>query len=315
MQTPNSMDDPESLSKEVHCLNCGTPLDVSAKFCSDCGQKVRPLKITLRELLEDAWDATFGFDSKLFKSGWRLFSRPGYLTAQYLEGKRVAYLRPVTLFLLVAGVFFVCLEWFGSAQSTTKFVVKGKEYSSVTILPGFDLIFTSDKIEAIKAAKDEEIPDLIREMGIELPSWEAALISKSMHIIREDGMEELRHRFYAIGSKSILLLIPLMALVVKLLHFRRRIYFLDAVVYCMHLHSVLFCAFLLLVLFPADSLRDNLAILLAPFLMWYTVQSMVVAFQNSYGMAILKASTLLFAQALLVLLLTVMLIFISVAVF
>jgi hypothetical protein len=86
------------------CANCQTPL--ADAFCAHCGQKVKPLNPTLRELAGDIWGEVTDVDSKLLRSVRYLFTRPGFLSREHAEGRRASYVSPVRLYLVFSVLFF-----------------------------------------------------------------------------------------------------------------------------------------------------------------------------------------------------------------
>ena len=81
------------------CLNCGTPLQ--GAFCAACGQRAVPPNPTVRELAGDAWHELSGYDGRIM-STIRGLLRPGFLTREYLEGRRAHYLPPLRVYLIVS---------------------------------------------------------------------------------------------------------------------------------------------------------------------------------------------------------------------
>jgi hypothetical protein len=81
----------------------------SAKFCGECGQEQGSLRLTLRQLAGEVVDELLQLDSKIFRTLKPLFFRPGFLTREYLEGRRVRYVRPFRLFLVATVLSFVLL--------------------------------------------------------------------------------------------------------------------------------------------------------------------------------------------------------------
>ena len=67
------------------CANCQSPL--SDAYCAHCGQKIKPLNPTLRELAGDVWGEVTDVDSKLLRSVRYLFTRPGFLSREHAEGR------------------------------------------------------------------------------------------------------------------------------------------------------------------------------------------------------------------------------------
>jgi hypothetical protein len=89
----------------VQCLNCEAPL--SGAFCSQCGQRAVPPHPTVREIAGDAFSELSGWDGKLAETFRTLLSRPGELTRQWIEGRRVSFILPLRLYLTASLVYFV----------------------------------------------------------------------------------------------------------------------------------------------------------------------------------------------------------------
>lgn len=300
------------MADSTECLNCSALLEANALYCANCGQKVQPLKSTLRELLAEAWDAAFGIDSKFLRTIWYLVLAPGFLTAEYLSGKRVHYLRPVTLFLISAAVLFVGMEWIGALRKETPREIANGKYRSYAILPGFNVTFTGEQLSELDEATDEDILKVIQEIDAELTPTQELIGFNAMRIIRDDGIQNFRQGIYEIASQTVAILIPLMACLVKLFHLRRGLYFVDAAIYCFHLHALFFIAFLFLTLLPDAGPREWSLLALVPYLFWYTAKSLCVSFGNGFWVAWLKAMGLLLSHGFVVFVLTAILILIGI---
>jgi len=50
-------------------------------------------------------------DARLWATLWPLLSRPGFLTVEYLAGRRMRYLSPLKLYLSLAFVYFLVFGW------------------------------------------------------------------------------------------------------------------------------------------------------------------------------------------------------------
>lgn len=87
-----------------HCLNCGAPLIDT--FCSSCGQRNRRRLPTVLELVGELVGEVLEYDSRFWKTLWPLLRRPGFLTREFIEGRRVKFLPPVRMFLVLSIVFF-----------------------------------------------------------------------------------------------------------------------------------------------------------------------------------------------------------------
>jgi len=102
----------------ARCANCSEPL--GGKYCARCGEKrLAPADHTLRRYLEHLFEAFTHADGKIFLTLRLLVTRPGRLTADHLRGKRKPYIPPLELFLLANLVFFLLHPLIGSNTLTT----------------------------------------------------------------------------------------------------------------------------------------------------------------------------------------------------
>jgi hypothetical protein len=86
------------------CPNCATPL--RGRYCHECGQRARSLRVRLRDVFEEAADELLHLDGKLVRTVRLLVTRPGMLTAELLAGRRARYVSPLRLFLTFSVLFF-----------------------------------------------------------------------------------------------------------------------------------------------------------------------------------------------------------------
>jgi hypothetical protein len=89
----------------THCLNCGSPL--GGTFCAECGQKAAPPDPTFHDFLHELTHELLHVDGRLLQSIRLLFFRPGFLTREHFEGRRVSYAAPMRLYLTFSLIFFV----------------------------------------------------------------------------------------------------------------------------------------------------------------------------------------------------------------
>lgn len=92
-------------SVEHICQNCGA--DLSGKYCSNCGQKRSSLHDrSVKSLLEHFIEELFTWDSRFFRSLKYLFTRPGFLTHEYVSSRYQSYISPVKMFLFTSLILF-----------------------------------------------------------------------------------------------------------------------------------------------------------------------------------------------------------------
>ena len=90
------------------CANCGAPIDDA--YCPRCGQETSRQLPTARAFLRDAAGRYVALDGRLWRTLGALFFRPGFLTQEYLAGRRRRYVRPGRLFLVLSIALFAVIR-------------------------------------------------------------------------------------------------------------------------------------------------------------------------------------------------------------
>src|SRR6266852_588074 len=89
----------------THCENCGAQL--TGRYCTQCGQAAVDYRRSFRHVIVDVLDSFLNWDSKFFATLGLLITRPWRLTNEFLAGRRVRYVHPLRLYLLVRILFFL----------------------------------------------------------------------------------------------------------------------------------------------------------------------------------------------------------------
>ena len=98
-------------------MNCGSPLRAQDQYCSHCGQETRNTTESFGEFLKHFLSDYFTFDSKILRSFKPLLFRPGFLTNEFLQGKRVTYIPPLRMYIFISIVFFLALSLLGGNEN------------------------------------------------------------------------------------------------------------------------------------------------------------------------------------------------------
>jgi hypothetical protein len=93
------------LRKENNCLNCGAT--VTGKYCSECGQENVEPKESAGHLISHFFNDVTHFDGKFFSTLKQLLFRPGFLSKEYMNGRRARYLNPIRMYLFTSFIFFL----------------------------------------------------------------------------------------------------------------------------------------------------------------------------------------------------------------
>lgn len=98
----------DSEKKEVICENCHS--QVIGSFCSQCGQSVESTLKYFWTVILHLLDDIFSFDSRASRTLIPLMLKPGFLTNEYIAGRRVHYVPPLRLYLFISIIFFLSLN-------------------------------------------------------------------------------------------------------------------------------------------------------------------------------------------------------------
>jgi uncharacterized protein DUF3667 len=140
---------PVAAPPPARCLDCGALLD--GKYCIACGQRAQVRNLSMPSLAHDAIHDLTDFDSRGWMTLRALLLRPGFLTNEFIHGRRTRYLPPFRLYLVLSLVFFVVLSGKPSEQAT---VISADVDKSTAVVTGTDP-------EALREAME----DLSRELG------------------------------------------------------------------------------------------------------------------------------------------------------
>ncbi|CAN5277175.1 DUF3667 domain-containing protein [soil metagenome] len=91
--------------KEKNCLNCNA--EVYGTYCHICGQENIEPKESFWSLVTHFVYDLMHFDGKFFSTLKYLLFKPGFLSQEYLRGKRQSYLHPVRMYVFTSAVFFI----------------------------------------------------------------------------------------------------------------------------------------------------------------------------------------------------------------
>jgi len=80
-----------------------------AEFCPACGQSVKVINRPWREVLGELLTELLDFDGRMLASLRLLLIRPGFLSHEYINGRRLSYTPPVRMYLVISLVFFFVL--------------------------------------------------------------------------------------------------------------------------------------------------------------------------------------------------------------
>ena len=222
---------------EKNCLNCGS--EVFGKFCQNCGQENIETRDNFFHLVGHFISDYLHFDSKFFRSLIPLIAKPGFLTREYWEGRRVRYIPPLRLFFFVTIIFMVMTSYFYGRY--------GERMKEAMIRPDRALA-TFDSLEVAN------MPD---STMVTVPEWNREVTAKELEqMLASDRRQFLKANagldFVFRNLKYVtFFLLPVYALLFKLLYVRRKSYYIDHLIYVMHLQTFTYIVLSVLFIVPA----------------------------------------------------------------
>ncbi len=91
------------------CKNCEIKLEKDFKFCPNCGQEHKDKVVHFKQFILDFLGDYFTFDSLIIRSVKPLLFNPGFLTNEFLAGRRVRYIPPLRMFIFISIIFVLVL--------------------------------------------------------------------------------------------------------------------------------------------------------------------------------------------------------------
>lgn len=101
-----------SENPSYNCPNCETENPSSAKFCNNCGQKNKPLRVKIWEFIGEFFDSVFNLNNRFYKTFAHILI-PGKLTKAFFRGHKVRYYHPLRLYIFSIIILLSVLSIWG----------------------------------------------------------------------------------------------------------------------------------------------------------------------------------------------------------
>jgi len=269
----------------THCENCGALL--SGHFCAQCGQPAIDYRRSFRHVLADLLNEFLNWDSKFFATIGLLLVRPWRLTNEFLAGHRVRYVHPLRLYLLASILFFFAVNYGarGLHLEPGKLGPKDRAELEADLKKGdlppaareeletllreppsppapSPLTTTPSPPPAPRTDKQTQEsgkivtgptnrPIVAFDPGTKSSTpFERWLEAKAKDKMGERGtkMGLFISTLFSNLPYMMLCCIPLFAFVLKVLYLRRRIFYIDHLIYALHIHTFAYVGIMLVVL-------------------------------------------------------------------
>jgi hypothetical protein len=244
------------------CPNCGTTVD--DLFCGHCGQRNATRLVSVRNMLMDALEDQLSVNSALPRTLAGLLFRPGFLTREYVEGRIVRYIAPFRLYLVTSVLFFLGLSLTPPAVGTGAPEEAQSEAAQEAGSPGMfrmtnnmgvDLAGSPDSLRTLITMEgfSPEIERRVEDFLIpRIQHWNSMQPREAIQTLW-DGM--LRN-----APKAMFFLLPVFALLLKLLYVRSGRLYVEHFIFALHYHAFPFAMATLLLGIP-DGIIETLVVL------------------------------------------------------
>ena len=101
--------------KTTKCLNCDTEFE--GKFCPECGQRADTGRFTVRFIFENLLKAILSNDGGVWITLKSLFTKPGQMMVDIINGKRKSYFSPFPMLFLTLSLYVVIFTFTGSKKN------------------------------------------------------------------------------------------------------------------------------------------------------------------------------------------------------
>ena len=277
---------------DLTCPNCLR--DRPESFCPQCGQSDRDYVRSLGSVTGEFFRETFEFDSRLTQSLKLLLFKPGRLTTEFSRNRRAGSVSPVRLYIFASFVFFLVMSATGALD--TPQIRVGLSDADRALVEG--VLPSDERVEAFKAAlpedyrskvdaildRPEEDPMRVVVLGVAATEdpGEMGPIDKFFVL----GMIDLFHDPSIIGQRLIgnmpiamFFLLPMFALALAVFQFRKKRFYVEHLVFALHVHTFTFVAYTVALLLPGSGpgvwFRLGCVLLPGPYLL--------IALQRYYG--------------------------------
>jgi len=193
-----------------------------------------------REVTEDLTHA----DSRLWSTILALLFKPGFLTREFLSGRRVRYLPPLRLYLVLSVLFFLVL---GLIHHEPRVVTLKSDNGEPAVV--FVPLNETEDFAVRPGETPQQRMERICSSDYDGParSFVRPLMEQGCRKMVGDG-RSVSEAFLHNLPRGMFILLPALALVMKALYRRPRHYYVEHLLFFLHNHAFGFLVFALLIL-------------------------------------------------------------------
>jgi hypothetical protein len=279
----------ENAGKGPHnsnCLNCETVL--TGVFCSTCGQKDLPKRQSIKELLENFISSFWSYESKFFKTGRYILFKPGFLATEYCEGRRERYYHPARMYVFISFVYFLLFTSLPDTDTNDINFAPPNANDKKEVME-FNLFGTKYKTLASYDSAQQVQPLEKKD------NWlERRIVTRQIELqekYKGNGKQfanDFKQAFLGNFSTVFFWLLPVFALVLKLLYVRRDYFYSEHLVFSIYYYNLFYLAGSFYMLSASVSWLDWLATIIGFWIALYMLFAMKRMYKQSWRKTIVK---------------------------
>jgi hypothetical protein len=284
---------PVAAGAPARCDNCGA--EVTGRYCAACGQRLEPPLHSLWHFTQVATEDLTHADSRLWRTLGALLFRPGYLTREFLAGRRAHYLPPLRLYLVISVVFFL---WASATHEVRVVQVRNPDRgpSQTVLTPLGEGAFGA----VLPGESAEQHAERVCSSGVNYDGPWRERIQPAAHracvrLVLDKG-RSLPGVFMHNVPRALFIFLPLLAGVMMLMYWRPRHYYVEHLLLFVHNHAFVFLLLTLGGLASAllKPLAGWISGAVALYIAWYAYRSMRVVYGQGRGLTLGKLVLLSF---------------------
>jgi hypothetical protein len=303
--------------EEKDCLNCGTT--VAGRYCQHCGQENLPPKESLWHLIVHFFNDFTHFDGKFFSTVRLLLFKPGFLSQEYMLGRRARYLNPIRMYLFVSFTFFLFLFSLpepstddretrtattvgAPVDTSSKRTVIARTDRGVVISTDDDFINDADTTVALYDKRQLGLPAAQRDNVVRrFLTRRAIALQEYQRKDPERISQDFSTRYKQAIPKVFFISIPFFAGILQLLYIRRKKtwYYVSHSIFAIHFYCATFLIFFGVYLFRyLGDLGSYVALILVLGIFIYLYLAMKRFYQQGSAKTFLKYLLLVVAASI-----------------
>ncbi len=253
------------------CRNCNTAL--VGNYCGACGQKESNRDIHFSDLAGELLGDIFVWESGIWKALVPLLIRPGFPSKEYFLGRKARYLPPLRLYLVLSFLMFLLVSLNSGNSTITIDADRGSQRNQLTT-DGTDSV--DGRTDKLAANPDFWEPGEKPVGAIDLEQrlqTNITAIEENPRLFLDNFIERLPYLMF--------LLLPLFAVLIKLVYLFSPFHYLQHLIFSLHYHSAVFLLFTLGIIFNA--LTDyEFGLWILPWCLIYLPVALAKAYDSSY---------------------------------